>query len=82
MSHRNLNVQRTLNRPTGDTTIEVRANAIVYFGQIRIPTNPRDRDIELKYVKKREIESWKMVLDKYSDSPWATMIDEHIKNLE
>ncbi len=78
----NVSFQETLKLPIGNIAIEVKANTAVYYGQIQIPWDSTDREIKLKYVKKREIESWKMVSDRYNDSPWATIIDEHIKNLE
>jgi hypothetical protein len=70
--------------PMGNIAIEVKANIPVYYGQIQIqmPWGSTSRKIKLNYVKKREIESWKMVSNKYNDSPWVTIIDEHIKNLE
>jgi hypothetical protein len=70
--------------PMGNIAIEVKANTPAYYGQIQIqmPWGSTSREIKLNYVKKREIESWKMVSNKYNDSSWVTIIDEHIKNLE
>ena len=79
---RHEDLQHNVNMRIADIAIEVKANTAVYYGQIQIPWDSTDREIKLKYVKKREIESWKMVSDRYNDSPWATIIDEHIKNLE
>jgi hypothetical protein len=79
-----MNIEFPLESSMGGNAIEVKANTIVYFGQIQIRDTvfPRSREIKLEYDKGREIESWKMVSNKYNDSPWVTIIDEHIKNLE
>ncbi len=78
----NVSFQETLKLPIGNIAIEVKANTPVYYGQIQLLKGSTGRKMKLKYEKKREIESWKMVSDKYNDSPWVTIIDEHIKNLE
>jgi hypothetical protein len=78
----NKDLQHNVNMRIADIAIEVKANTAVYYGQIQIPWDSTDKEIKLKYVKKREIESWRMVSNRYNDSPWATIIDEHIKNLE
>ncbi len=75
----------TLYMPTSkEFEIEISAGKPVYFGQIQIrwlfPST--DREIRIQYDKKREAESWKMVVDKYSESPWITIINTHIKSLE
>ena len=69
---------------TTEFEIEVRANTPVYFGQIQVrhPMFSTDREIELDYVKAREVNSWRMVADKYKESEWAEIVEAHIKSLQ
>jgi hypothetical protein len=68
---------------TKEFEVAIYAGDPTYFGQINIraPFGSADRIISIKYDKKREADSWKMVMEKYSDSPWVTVINTHIKEL-
>ena len=81
----NVNMWETLYMPeTKEFEIEIAAGKPIYFGQIQVkhPFASTDREIHIQYDKKREATSWKVVVDKYSDSPWVQTIAAHIKSLE
>ena len=81
----NVNVWETLPLPiTEEFEVEVRAGEPTYFGRIHVkqPFASPQREITIQYDKNREAESWKMVADKYSDSPWTTIIAKRIAVLK
>ena len=81
----NANFWESLNMPeTADFIIEVRANSPTYFGQVQIvhPVGTTDREIKIDYRKKREVEAWRKVSDRYAGSPWIANIAEHTRNLQ
>jgi len=81
----NVNMWETLNMPdTKEFEVEISAGKPIYFGQIQVkhPFASTDRAISVKHDKTRESESWKLVLDKYSESPWGAIIDAQINALK
>jgi hypothetical protein len=83
---------RTENQKAGETTympttkefeVEISPGKPVYFGQIRIkvPFGSAGRTISIGYDKNREADSWKMVVEKYGDSSWRTVINARIKEV-
>jgi hypothetical protein len=81
----NVNMWETVYMPTTkEFEVEINAGKPTYFGQIQVkhPFGSTDRKIAVRYDKNREAESWKMVGDKYSDSPWVAVINTHIKELK
>jgi hypothetical protein len=75
----NVNYRELLYMPnTKDFEVEIYAGRPTYFGQIQVK---RDGSISIQYDKTREAESWGKVVDKYSDSPWVTVINTHVKEL-
>ena len=81
----NVNMWETLYMPvTKEYEVEIKAGSPVYFGQIyvRHPMGTTDREISVKYEKSREIDSWKKVINKYNESLWAKIINEHINKLQ
>jgi len=76
----NVNYWELLHMPnTKDFEVEIYAGKPTYFGQIQVK---RGGSISIQYDKTREAESWGKVVDKYSDSPWVTVINTHVKELK
>lgn len=81
----NANYWEVLNMPvTKEYEIGIKSGDPVYFGQIEVkhPIGTTDRIIKIKHEISREIESWKLVVDNYKDSPWVDIINAHIKEFE
>ncbi len=81
----NVNMWETLHLPTTkEFEVEIHAGKLTYFGQIQVkhPFGSTDRKISIRHDNSREAESWKLVVDKYGDSPWAAIINTQIKGLK
>jgi len=80
----NENMWETIFMPdTSEYEIEISAGKPVYFGQIKVrqPIGSADIELNINYDKNRETEAWRMVVDKYSASPWVKKINAHIFGL-
>jgi hypothetical protein len=80
----NENMWETIFMPdTREYEIEISAGKPVYFGQIKVrqPIGSTDIELNINYDKNRETEAWRMVVDKYSTSPWVKKINAHIFGL-
>lgn len=77
----NANKWETIFMPdTKEYEIEINAGKPVYFGQVNVrqQTGSTDIDMYINYDKNRETEAWRMVVDKYKESPWVKKINAHI----
>lgn len=63
--------------------IEIGAGKATYLGQINVehPMFSTDRIIKITYNKERELESWKMVNEKFHNSTWTEIINAKIQSL-
>lgn len=78
----NINMWETIELPNNDEyLIKVSAGTPAYFGRIEVkhPFGTTKREVTLKHDKSREGESWKMVVSKYGESPWAEPINRRIE---
>ena len=69
--------------PTSESTsIEVKVGIPTYCGQLKINWEDGGHvDAEWRQDSNIEIIAWRKILKKYPDSPWASLINERIKNL-
>jgi len=78
------NMWETIFMPnTREYEFDISAGKPVYFGQIKVsqPSGSLDIELNINYDKNRETEAWKLVVDKYNDSPWVKKINAHIFGL-
>jgi len=68
---------------TKEFEVEIDAGRAVYMGQIDIehPMFSTDRIIKINYTKERELDSWKMVNEKFNNSTWKEIINSNMENL-
>ena len=81
----NINMWETLYMPiTKEYEVEILAGKPTYFGRIEVkhPIGTTDRIIKLNHEPSREAESWKLVIEKYKESPWVNIINSHINELK
>ena len=81
----NVNMWEVVYMPkTNEYIVEIKAGKAHYFGQVNIqhPFGSTDRVIKNNYNKTRELESWKMVVEKYKESPWVNIINTRNNRLQ
>ena len=81
----NVNMWETLFMPkTKEYEIVIFAGKPSYFGRIEVkhPMGTTNRIIKLNHEPSREVESWKLVVEKYKESPWVNIINSHIRELK
>ena len=80
----NANMWETLYMPkTLEYETEILTGKPIYFGRIEVehPIGTTNRIIKTNHESSREVESWKLVINKFKASPWVNIINAHIKEL-